>query len=145
MKAPSSPQTLSTTAPLASQLTVSNNNTINNPKDPVKVFQSVAGDVKIREVHDWELDVLTKGDQSETKTIAYTCLGLTGGFAQNIYSLVSDFHNGVPITTFELVFSSIFLITTSVGVCCYFFSRSNASQAFQKKEEIRSIPLSQRS
>jgi hypothetical protein len=105
------------------------------------ILQSEASDVIVRGVHDWELDVLTEGSQSDAKNLAFACLGLAGGCLQNIWSLIDDVRAGKMPTSGELFFSAIFIACIAIGVTTWCLSSKKQSTASIKKTEIRERPL----
>ncbi len=64
----------------------------------IKVLQSPASDVIVREVHDWELDILTDGATNEVKAVAFLFVGLAGGFLQNFWDALASIAHQRPMT-----------------------------------------------
>ena len=110
----------------------------------IQVLKSSAADVIIREVHDWELDVLTDGEQSDWKNLSFACLGIAFGLVQNAISLLVDAQASRPITLSQIFLSAVFVATLAIGVVSWIFARKQGSTSVSKKIEIRARELSVR-
>lgn len=115
-------------------------NIIQSP-NPINILQSTAADVIVREVHDWELDVLTDGEQSDVKSMAFACLGVSAGFAQNAWALVANVIDKKPISYLELLFAFFCVAAICIGSTCWWFSARKISISKTLKENIRSRQL----
>lgn len=121
--------------------TKSKQNKFDANTNTIQILKSSAADVIVREVHDYELDVLTEGDQSDLKSLAFTCLGTSFGFLQNFIELVSETSKGKPSTLGQLAATCVFVLSVSVGLTSWFQSRRRRSVSLTKKTEIRAREL----
>lgn len=125
----------------AIQTSRGNTGNIIQSTNPINILQSTAADVIVREVHDWELDVLTDGEQSDVKSMAFACLGVSAGFAQNAWTLVENVIDKKPISYLELLFAFFFVAAICIGSTCWWFGARRTSTSKTLKENIRSRQL----